>query len=90
MWQYTAIDIASGYAWAELHTSERNPLARHTKGLVHRVALRARARQAGSSKPSISDNGSEFRSKEFTSELERLGAQHRAHPRRQTDLQRTR
>lgn len=31
LWQYSAIDIASSYAWAELHTSERNPIARHTK-----------------------------------------------------------
>ena len=38
VWQYTAIDIASSYAWAELHTSEHNPIARHTKSLLHRVA----------------------------------------------------
>src|SRR4030095_2985940 len=25
VWQYTAIDVASAYCWAELHTSERNP-----------------------------------------------------------------
>jgi hypothetical protein len=25
VWQYTAIDVASAYAWAELRTSERNP-----------------------------------------------------------------
>jgi hypothetical protein len=24
VWQYTAIDVASGFAWAELHTSTRN------------------------------------------------------------------
>jgi hypothetical protein len=33
-----AIDIASGFAGAELHTSERNPIARHNSSLVHRVA----------------------------------------------------
>jgi hypothetical protein len=38
LWQYTAIDIASCYAWAELHTSERNPVACHTRSLVHRFA----------------------------------------------------
>ena len=45
VWQYTAIDVASAYAWAELHTSERNPRARHTRELVHRVAARARRRR---------------------------------------------
>jgi len=25
VWQYTAIDVASGYTWAKLHASERNP-----------------------------------------------------------------
>lgn len=29
VWQYTAIDVASGFAWAELHTSPRNPRAEH-------------------------------------------------------------
>jgi hypothetical protein len=38
VWQYTAIDVASAYAWAELGTSERNPRARHTRELVRRVA----------------------------------------------------
>ena len=31
VWQYTAIDVASGFAWAELHTSPRNPAARHCR-----------------------------------------------------------
>ena len=30
VWQYTAIDVASAYAWAELHTSERNPRSQHS------------------------------------------------------------
>jgi transposase len=38
VWQYTAIDVASAYVWAELHHSERNPRARHTRELLHRVA----------------------------------------------------
>src|SRR5919112_4012881 len=37
VWQYTAIDVASAFTWAELHTSERNPRARHTRELLHRV-----------------------------------------------------
>jgi transposase InsO family protein len=76
VWQYTAIDVASGFAWAELHTSPRNPIARHTRSLVHHVASELAA--AGwKLKAAISDNGSEFRSKEFSQELERLGVQHR-------------
>ena len=38
VWQYTAIDVASAYCWAELHATERNPRARHTRELLHRVA----------------------------------------------------
>ncbi len=38
VWQYTAIDVASAYAWAELHASPHKPRARHTRELVHRVA----------------------------------------------------
>src|SRR5689334_9080704 len=30
VWQYTAIGVASAYAWAQLRTSHRNPRARHT------------------------------------------------------------
>jgi len=60
IWQYAAIDIASGFAWAELHTSARNPIARHTRSLVHRVASELAA--AGwKLRAAISDDGSEFR-----------------------------
>jgi transposase len=38
VWQYTAIDVASGFAWAELHTTPRNPAARHCTTLVNRVS----------------------------------------------------
>ena len=46
VWQYTAADVASGFAWAELHATERNPRARFTKELLHRVARSSR-RPAG-------------------------------------------
>jgi transposase InsO family protein len=73
--QYTAIDVASGFAWAQLHSSQRNPLAQHTRSLVHRVTSELAA--AGwRLKAVISGNGSEFRSKQFTAELQRLGVQH--------------
>ena len=59
VWQYTAADVASGFIWAELHSSERNPRARWTAELVHRVARELRA--AGwKLKEVTTDNGSEF------------------------------
>jgi transposase InsO family protein len=79
VWQYTAIDVASAYAWAELRTSERNPRARHTRELLHRVARELKAagwklREVGT------DNGSEFRSRQFGDAVEELGARQRFRP----------
>jgi transposase InsO family protein len=76
VWQYTAIDVASGYAWAELHTSPRNPLAKHCTTLVRRVASEL-ARAGWKLETVITDNGSEFRSQEFTDALTPLGARQR-------------
>jgi transposase InsO family protein len=76
VWQYTAIDVASAYAWAELRTSERNPRARHTRELVHRVARELKG--AGWKLQEVgTDNGSEFRSREFGHAVEALGARQR-------------
>jgi transposase InsO family protein len=76
VWQYTAADVASGFAWAELHASERNPRARWTKELVHRVA--SELAHAGWKLAEVTtDNGSEFRSKEFGEAIEQLGAHQR-------------
>ena len=76
VWQYTAIDVASGFAWAELHTSTRNPVARHTSALVERVASELAA--AGwKLEAVITDNASEFRSREFRSMLSRRGVDQR-------------
>jgi transposase InsO family protein len=76
VWQYTAIDVASAFCWAELHTSERNPRARHTRELVDRVARELKA--AGWKLGEVTtDNGSEFRSREFGRAVERLGARQR-------------
>lgn len=51
VWQYTAIDAASAFTWAELHVTPRNPEARYCSALARRVAkellrsrLAARAR----------------------------------------------
>jgi len=38
VWQYTAIDVASSYVWAELHTSPRNPTAHWCSRLAEEVA----------------------------------------------------
>jgi len=76
VWQYTAIDVASAYTWAELHASERNPRSRHTRELLHRVA--AELSRAGWKLTEVTtDNGSEFRAKDFGRDVERLGARQR-------------
>jgi transposase InsO family protein len=73
VWQYTAADVASGFIWAELHCSDRNPRARWTAELVHRVARELRA--AGwKLKEVTTDNGSEFASKEFGAAVKATGA----------------
>ena len=76
VWQYTAIDVASAYAWAELRTSERNPRSRNTRELLHRVARELSA--AGWRLGEVTtDNGSEFRSKHFGQAVDELGARRR-------------
>jgi transposase InsO family protein len=76
VWQYTAIDLASGFAWAELHASERNPRSQHCQRLVHRVARELKA--AGwRLQEVICDNGSEFRSQAFGAVCAAVGARRR-------------
>jgi transposase InsO family protein len=76
VWQYTAIDVASAFTWAELHSSERNPRSRHTMHLLHRVA--EELAQAGWKLDEVTtDNGSEFRAKAFGAAVDRLGAHQR-------------
>jgi transposase InsO family protein len=76
VWQYTAIDVASAYTWAELHATERNPRSRHTRDLLHRVAAELAA--AGWKLREVTtDNGSEFRAREFGAAVARLGARQR-------------
>jgi len=75
VWQYTAIDAASAFTWAELHVTPRNPDVRFASKLAHRVALDLR--NAGWEFERVStDNGSEFRNHVFDAELARLGARH--------------
>jgi len=76
VWQYTAIDVASGFAWAELHSSPRNPRAQHCASLVERVASDLAA--AGwRLEAVITDNGSEFRAHTFSDRLAALAIQQR-------------
>jgi transposase InsO family protein len=75
VWQYTAIDAASSFCWAELHVSPRNPDVRFCSGLAQRVARELR--DAGwRFERATSDNGSEFRNRVFDAELAKLGARH--------------
>ena len=73
VWQYTAIDVASSYVWAEVHVTPLNPSAQYTAGLVQRVAreLATANWQLGAV---LSDNGSEFRSRVFRQAVAQTGA----------------
>jgi transposase InsO family protein len=74
-WQYTAIDVASWWCWAEVHLTPRNPSARWTSELARRVAedLVARGYQL---EKVMTDNASEFRSQDFERAVVRAGARH--------------
>ena len=84
VWQYTAIDLATSYTWAELHTTPLNPSARNTSRLAKRVAADL-ASFGWRLERVLTDNGSEFRSSEFGDTIRDLGAvQTRIHPGRPT------
>jgi transposase InsO family protein len=76
IWQLTAIDIASSYAWTELVSCPSgNPTAQQTSKLARRVAGELKA--AGwRLERMLSDNGNEFRGTPFTSALEKLKVTH--------------
>ena len=73
VWQYTAIDLASSYVWAELATTPLNPSAIRTSGLAKRVAVDLRA-HGWRLERVLTDNGSEFRSQVFGDTVRELGA----------------
>jgi transposase InsO family protein len=76
VWQYTAIDVASGYTWAKLHASERNPRSRHCQALLHGLAHELAV--AGWKLKAVStDNGSEFVSGDFRAAVESHDASQR-------------
>jgi transposase InsO family protein len=76
VWQLTAIDVRSSFAWAELVSCPRgNPTGEQTSRLARRVAAELRA--AGwRLERVLTDNGGEYRSKAFRDTLHALGARH--------------
>ncbi len=75
IWQLTAIDIASSFAWAELVVAKKgNPTARQTSAFARHVA--AELNDAGwALERLLSDNGNEFKG-EFTTTITKLNARH--------------
>ena len=76
VWQYTAIDVRSGFLWAEVHVTPLNPAARHCSALVRRVA-RELASAGWTLQALTTDNGSEFRAAEFQAAVAATGAEQR-------------
>ena len=76
IWQLTAIDIASSYAWAELVICKQgNPTTAQASKLVRRVASELKAADWKLERV-LSDNGSEFRGEAFQAALRRLNVDH--------------
>ena len=75
VWQVTAIDCYSSYAWADLVTcAAGQPVAAQTSKLARRVAQDL-ARAGWKLERVLTDNGNEFK-KGFDTTLTRLGARH--------------
>ena len=76
VWQLTACDTYSSYAWAELVVCPQgNPGGAQTSALARRVA--ADLQQAGwRLERVLTDNGNEFRGRTFKRTLTRLGVDH--------------
>jgi transposase len=91
VWQLTAIDVHSSFAWAELVSCPRgNPTGEQTSKLARRVAAELQA--AGwKLERVLSDNGGEYRARAFRDTLASLAARHsfiRAGARRRTERSR--
>lgn len=76
VWQYTAVDVASSFVWAQVHRTPRNPSAALATALVRRVAGELAA-SGWRLKAVSTDNGSEFRSLYFQDALHRLQVEQR-------------
>jgi transposase InsO family protein len=76
VWQLTAIDVRSSFAWAELVSCPTGqPTGEQTSRLARRVA-RDLSAAGWSLERVLSDNGGEFRSDRFRATLDRLGVRH--------------
>ena len=76
VWQYTAIDVASSFVWAQLHTTAHNPSAVHTSALAYQVAADL-TRWGWHWKAASTDRGNEFVDHRFGEALTSLGVHHR-------------
>ena len=76
VWQYTAIDVASSFTWAQLHTTAHNPSGVHTTALAHRVAQDLTT-WGWEWKAATTDRGNEFINHRFRDTLRDLGVEHR-------------
>ena len=76
IWQYTAIDVASSFTWAQLHASAHNPDPARTSALAYQVAADLKA--WGWDLTAVStDNGNEFRAQQFGDTIRGVDATHR-------------
>jgi transposase InsO family protein len=76
VWQLTAIDTYSSYAWAELVVCPgQGPTQPHTSALARRVAGELQA-MGWRLERVLSDNGNEFKAIRFRQGLGKLGAAH--------------
>src|SRR5439155_15463010 len=74
VWQITAIDTYSSYAWVDLiRAPTTGPQAEHTIPLAQRVA-RELADAGWRLERVLSDNGNEFRAQRFNDAIIALGA----------------
>ncbi|HEV2029197.1 MAG TPA: DDE-type integrase/transposase/recombinase [Candidatus Dormibacteraeota bacterium] len=75
VWQYTAIDVVSAYTWAELHVTPSQPSKTWISALARRVAsdLAAKGMRL---EAVMTDNASEFSSREFEETLAQLAVKH--------------
>lgn len=76
IWQYTAIDVASSYLWAQLHATRRNPSPVYTTALALEVAATLSHRH-WTWKRASTDNGNEFKAGAFGAALSELDVAHR-------------
>lgn len=77
VWQHTAIDVHSGFCWADLERAERgSPSSAWTSALAKRVVADL-ARWGWRTELVVTDNGNEFRNPRFARAIVGLGAVHR-------------